>query len=693
MQHKMCEHRDVATTERLLHIDASLLASATNATATATAPRAPVHKTPRAACTPSGDGTHHRKRPRPTTPLSALAEEAAKLQQQSQQQQQQQQPQEMLMMLPQQQQQQQWQQQRGRPRTKTQRRDNNTQNHDHELRRNHAHNNANGNHGHVHNHGHNHRHHHQQQQQQYEDHQQQQQAISSQRNLCAEDSQNKNPASLCEVEDNDNDNESGGDADHVDSLSDSANSVADTDARDVHLGESRSEWSCQGHVQAEDFAEEEEEEEALPVRIVRNLLSDFNSTTTSITGTPVSAPPSSTDMTLRELVPPMAWIMDLFLPNSAEKTGKPGQNQTALALPPNAGIITSSSSEEEEEDEPEEDGMFYAATSSAEFIVDSDDDNTCRTPVLPHNDSSPSWEVGVSEVGYDVAGNYDLEWELPSFQCPSIASPTSFKRLDHWEIHCTQKQDPNLIKFLQLYPPPPMARLGFPAIPPKMPGSPKVTLVLDMDETLVHCSTQPLPPSITTAAPAFEFDLSIDGSGIASLITNVNTLQPQILEANSDSNITHVYVYTRPHLETFLREVAHLFEVVVFTASQRVYAETVVNNIDPDHEFIKHQVFRPHCVNAEGFLLKDLRVLNRDLTKTAIIDNSSYVYAYQVDNGIPITSWVGSTSDVELLTLLPFLRTLHSANDIRPLVCNKFHRKFFTSPCQPATPACVALSN
>jgi TFIIF-interacting CTD phosphatase-like protein len=47
-------------------------------------------------------------------------------------------------------------------------------------------------------------------------------------------------------------------------------------------------------------------------------------------------------------------------------------------------------------------------------------------------------------------------------------------------------------------------------------------------------------------------------------------------------------------------------QVVVFTASQRVYAEQLLNVIDPRRALIRYRVYRESCVFWEGNYLKDL---------------------------------------------------------------------------------------
>ncbi len=88
-------------------------------------------------------------------------------------------------------------------------------------------------------------------------------------------------------------------------------------------------------------------------------------------------------------------------------------------------------------------------------------------------------------------------------------------------------------------------------LPPKDPKSPPITLVLDLDETLVHCTVEPTADADETFPVTFH--------GMEYL----------------------VHVKLRPHVFDFLQSVCDKFEVVVFTASQKVYADELLNRIDP----------------------------------------------------------------------------------------------------------------
>ncbi len=122
----------------------------------------------------------------------------------------------------------------------------------------------------------------------------------------------------------------------------------------------------------------------------------------------------------------------------------------------------------------------------------------------------------------------------------------------------------------------------------------------------------------------------------------------------------------RPHAREVLRSLAEEFELMIFTASHEAYANAVIDYLDPEGELIQHRLYRRHCdYIEEGYYVKDMRVLGRDLAKVVLVDNAAYSYAFQVANGIPILPYYEGDQDYELRALQEYLLSLRGCEDVR----------------------------
>ena len=179
-----------------------------------------------------------------------------------------------------------------------------------------------------------------------------------------------------------------------------------------------------------------------------------------------------------------------------------------------------------------------------------------------------------------------------------------------------------------------------PLLPPKEKEfENKKTLILDLDETLVHSSFTPFEKN--------DIILEVDFEGI----------------------MYNIYVLVRPFAKEFIINVSKYFEVVIFTASIPKYASPLLDILDKQKN-IKHRLYREQCTFINGLYIKDLKRLNRPLKDLIIVDNSPLAYAFNEENGLPIKTWYDDYSDNELQKILPLIIFLSNVNDVRTHIIN-----------------------
>jgi len=162
----------------------------------------------------------------------------------------------------------------------------------------------------------------------------------------------------------------------------------------------------------------------------------------------------------------------------------------------------------------------------------------------------------------------------------------------------------------------------------------KKCLVLDLDETLVHSSFQ-----------------KVSGAHMTIPVTIEDTVH-------------NVFVIKRPGVDEFMRRMGQHFEIVIYTASLSKYADPLLDKLDI-HKVINKRLFRENCVFYEGHYVKDLSLLERDITQTIIVDNSPPSYTFHPENAIDCSSFIDDPADVEMWQIGDFLEGIKDCEDVR----------------------------
>ena len=196
---------------------------------------------------------------------------------------------------------------------------------------------------------------------------------------------------------------------------------------------------------------------------------------------------------------------------------------------------------------------------------------------------------------------------------PLVISPSLYKKIQI----CVYVYYDNFKIILEKH------KIKIPFLPPMDTNKYKYTLVLDLDETLVHYIEE------------------------------------------KDRH----YVQVRPFAEYFISEMGKYFELVIFTSAEEEYANIVLEEIDK-YKVITHKLYRRHVEYNDGLCLKDLDKIGRDIKRVCIIDNDKNNFKLHAENGIEIKEFLGEQDDNELDLLGDLLMSIieSNADDIRPII-------------------------
>jgi NLI interacting factor-like phosphatase len=239
---------------------------------------------------------------------------------------------------------------------------------------------------------------------------------------------------------------------------------------------------------------------------------------------------------------------------------------------------------------------------------------------------------------------------------------------------------------------PPTQCQGVPlSAPSRTPRWPRLTVALDLDETLLavyrlcaapsgeQLTLRPLgtpvgsPYTISRRPPRAVAGLC-DGLGASAFVT----FAAGCSSSGGSAPLT-LAVYERPGVRAFLDALSRFAEVVLCTAATRAYAQPLAALLDPDGTIFSAHVFgasghSPHSPHSPRGGAKDLNRLGRDLARVVLVDNSLSAFASHPSNGLPCQPWRGGKQqDGQLLgVVLPLLVSLAQLPDVRPLLAAKF---------------------
>ena len=163
-----------------------------------------------------------------------------------------------------------------------------------------------------------------------------------------------------------------------------------------------------------------------------------------------------------------------------------------------------------------------------------------------------------------------------------------------------------------------------------MKKSKRYTLAIDLDETCIHSTTY---------------------------YYHQQQVRAGIVKPENAHMYSRYVVRLRNGVREFIDKAKEKFNLVIYTAAKRCYAEFIRELLDPKKEIFDKVYAREDCINQCGLLKKDLKIINKDVTKVILIDNSLHVFMVG-QYGLHVRDFRGHI-DNEMLNLWYCLDKLH----------------------------------
>ena len=113
-----------------------------------------------------------------------------------------------------------------------------------------------------------------------------------------------------------------------------------------------------------------------------------------------------------------------------------------------------------------------------------------------------------------------------------------------------------------------------------------------------------------------------------------------------------------------------IYDIAIFTAAMKDYADNILDIIDPDKSLIKYRLYRHHTSISGMCFVKDLSKLGRDMKRIIIIDNLVDNFKLQPNNGLGIKTWLEEMKDNQLNDLGNLLKEIvnRKPSDVRTVL-------------------------